>query len=86
MKKNLLAVIASIAFAGTISATAAYADDDIPLDIAQVNKMMSSCQMIYDNKTFCDKDTLNKCEMQMTRSQCQTMINQAAGEAVDATR
>ncbi len=76
MKENIIAVLGSLAFAGIISSTAAYADD-VQLDVNEVSKMMSSCQMLYGNKAHCDKDIVNKCEAQENSADCQKLIQQA---------
>ena len=76
MKENIIAILGSLAFAGIISSTAAYADD-VKLDVNEVSKMMSSCQMLYGNKAHCDKDVVNKCQAQENSADCQTLIQQA---------
>ena len=76
VKENIIAVLGSLAFTGIISSTAAYADD-VQLDVNQISKIMSSCQMLYGNKAHCDKDVVNKCEAQENSADCQTLIRQA---------
>lgn len=76
MKENIIAVLGSLAFAGVISSTAAYADD-VKLDVNEVSKMMNSCQMLYKNKGYCDNDVVNKCEAEENSADCQTLIQQA---------
>ncbi len=76
MKENIIAVLGSLAFAGIISSTAAYADD-VELDVNEVGKIMNSCQMLYANQAYCDKDIVNKCEAQMNSIACQTLIREA---------
>ena len=76
MKESIIAALGSLAFAGIISSTAAYADD-VKLDVNEVSKMMNSCKMLYGNKVHCDKDVVNKCEAQESSSDCQKLIQQA---------
>lgn len=76
MRENIIALLGSLAFAGIISSTAAYADD-VELDVNEVGKIMSSCQMLYSNQAYCDKDIVNKCEAQMNSIDCKSLIRAA---------
>lgn len=81
MKENFFAIIAALAFAGTISSTAVYADD-VELNVNEVAKTMNSCQMLYGNKTHCEKDVVTKCEAEMTPTECRTLIQQARSQVM----
>ena len=82
MKENFFAIVAALAFAGTISSTAVYADD-VELDVNEVAKTMNSCQMLYGNKTHCEKDVATKCEAEMTRTECKTLIQEAHSQVME---
>jgi hypothetical protein len=50
-------------------------------DMAKMNGMMKDCMKMHKDKKMCDQNTMEKCQMDMKKEECQKMMKEEKTKA-----